>query len=260
MKRFQRIVILFILIGVIVVTYGLEFYGKYTVPIIMYHNAEPAEVAGSLNSVSDENFEYQMAFLKRHKFNVVSLSEVVKAINEKRSLPHNSVAITFDDGYADNYKHAFPILKKYGFPATIFVVAHLVGREGYLTWAQIQEMERSGIDFGSHTLWHPYLPDLTCDQQKKEIAGSKFFIESHLGHPIHHFSYPSGGFNDDSKSLVREAGYMSACTTNRGYSRLNQDVYEIKRIRFGNKDDVYWNVLAKLSGYYNLLRKTVKPN
>ncbi len=259
MRRFQRVVIILIFVGVIAATYGVEFYSKYTVPIIMYHNAEPSERKGALNSVSNKNFEYQMAFLKRHKFNVISLTDLARAIREKRFLPHNSVVITFDDGYADNYHHAFPILKKYGFPATIFIVASLIGHENYLTWDQIKEMEFSGIDFGSHTLTHPYLPDLTRDQQRKEIIGSKEFIESRLGHTIHHFSYPIGGFNEDSKALAEEAGYLSACTTNRGYTRFNEDLYELKRIRFGNKDNVYWNVFVKLFGYYNLFRKPVNP-
>ncbi|MCX5681132.1 MAG: polysaccharide deacetylase family protein, partial [Candidatus Omnitrophica bacterium] len=140
------------------------------------------------------------------------------------------------------------------------IASNFIGKSGYLTWPQIKEMDASGFSFGSHTLSHRYLPDLSDEEQKWEISMSKEVIESHLGHPINNFCYRTGGFNDSIKEQVRKAGYRSACTTNRGYNRLNHDVYELKRIRFSNSDKTPLILWVKLSGYYNLFRKPVNPN
>lgn len=260
MKRFQRIVIILIFIGVVAATYGMEFYGKYTVPIMVYHEVMEDDGDDGLNTVSKKNFEYQMEFLRKHDYNVISLSDLVNAIQQRKPLPHNSVVVTFDDGPVNNYVDAFPILKRYKIPAMIFIVAEKVGTKDFLTWQQIREMEAAGIEFGSHSRYHRYLPPLSDAGLRDEIFSSKRIIEQNLGHAIDHFCYPNGGFTEQAKRYVREAGYRSACTTNRGHARLNQDLYELKRMRFGDKDSVYWNVLAKLSGYYNLFRKTVNPN
>lgn len=259
MKKFQRFIIILLLLAIAVFTYGLELRGKYVVPILNYHEVSLNGRQDNLLNVTAKNFETQMSFLKRHKYNVISLDELVSSITSKKPLPRNSVVLTFDDGNADNYEHAFPVLKKYGFPATIFIAVRLIGKKGFLTWEQIVEMEKGGITFGSHTLNHVYLPDLSQSKQKKEIYASKKILERRLGHSVNHFCYPKGGFSNEIKGFVRSAGYVSACTTNRGYDRFNRDVYELKRIRFANKYTmpiVFW---AKLSGYYNLFRKPVSP-
>lgn len=259
MKTFQRIIILLIFFAIAVFTYGLELRDKYVVPIANYHQVNPDGQSNNLLNVSVVHFEEQLSFLKKHKYNVISLDELVSSIVSRKPLPHNSIVLTFDDGVQDNYLHAFPLLKKYGFTATIFVSPSKVGKKGYLTWEQVREMDKAGITFGSHTLTHAYLPDLPRGGQKKEIFESKKIIERHLGHSINHFCYPKGGFTDEVKTFIRQAGYLSACTTNRGYSRLNRDVYELKRIRFANKYTtplVFW---VKFSGYYNLFRESVSP-
>ena len=233
-------------------------YGQYTVPILMYHNVAHTDEYRT-NTVSPEHFEQQMAYLKNHGFRVLSFAELVQLTKTGQPLPRKSAVITFDDGYADNYERAYGILRKYGYPAIIFVPTDLMNTDGYLTWGQMKEMADNGITIGSHTRWHAYLPDLTPAEQKDEIFGSKQAIEQNLGFPADYFSYPIGGFSEEIKQLVKEAGYQGAAATNRGYDRLNKDVFELKRIRFGDKDgrnDYLW---IKLSGYYNLFRETKDP-
>ncbi len=259
MKNFQRIIIILIFLAIVAVTYAVELRGKYVVPIVTYHSIATSEREGDGNSVSASNFEYQMAFLKKYKYNVISLDELVSAIRGRKELPHNSVVLTFDDGYVDNYENAFPILKRYKFPATFFIVPRLVGKKGYLTWEQAKEMDTGTINFGSHTYSHCYLPEFSEKEQKWEISASKKMIERRLGHPIHNFCYRTGGFTDFTKSQVQKAGYLSACTTNRGYDRFNHDVYELKRVRFGNNDKTFFVLWGKLLGYYNFFRKPVRP-
>jgi len=120
-------------------------------------------------------------------------------------------------------------------------------------------MIEQDIDIGSHTRHHAYLPELSRKEQEDEIKKSKWKLERNLGKRIEYFSYPIGGFSELIKKLVKEAGYKGACATNRGYDRLNKDVFELNRVRFSdndNRDDILW---IKLSGYYNLFREARKP-
>ncbi len=259
MKKFERIIIAVILFIVIIGTYGAEMYRKYTAPIIMYHNIDKTADFHHLNGVSLKNFEMQMAFLKNHRYNVISLDALEDMITKQDAIPHNTVVLTFDDGYEDNYLRAFPILKKYDLPATIFIIPEKIGTEQYLTWEQVREMDKAGIMFGSHTLTEAYLPGVSNQEQIKEIKDSKRVIERKLGHPIYNICYPSGGFSDFTKEKVKELGYKAACTTNRGYDKFNKDVYELNRVRFGDKDTSGVGIWGKLSGFYNFFRSPVDP-
>ena len=137
-----------IICAVLILTFGLWFglivSRHYTVPILMYHYINDGEPSRSRLGVSPKSFERQMRFLKEHKYNVLALDELVDLIKYKKSLPPNTIAITFDDGYLDNYTNAFPILKKYELPAAIFVVINMIGKrlgkEEYMDWRQIEEL------------------------------------------------------------------------------------------------------------------------
>ena len=245
-----------------VVGAGVFFYwlsGQYVVPIMMYHNVNYTQEARA-NTVSPENFERHMAYLKTHGFQVISFNDFVSRINAGGPIPKKSVVITFDDGYEDNYQYAFKILKKYGFPAIVFLPSDFVNTRGYMTWEQIKEMRESGITIGSHTRRHIYLPDLPMEEMREEIKGSKSILERQLGVTVDYFAYPIGGFSEQIKQMVREAGYKAAAATNRGYDRFNRDVFELKRIRFSDKDNRSDYLWMKLSGYYNLFREAKRPH
>jgi len=259
MQRIKKIwligLIVFILAGI-----GIFFWltPRYVVPIMMYHNVDYTDVPKA-NTVSPENFDRHMAYLRDHGFRVISFDELVRLTSQARPIFRKSVVITFDDAYEDNYRHAYRILKKYGYPATIFAPSDLIDMEGYLTWEQMREMQSAGITFGSHSRHHAYLPDLTPAEQKDEIAVSKRILEQQLGVPVHYLAYPIGGFSQPIKQMVREAGYHGAAATNRGYDRFNRDVYELNRIRFSDQDNRNDYLWIKLSGYYNLFRAAKNP-
>jgi peptidoglycan/xylan/chitin deacetylase (PgdA/CDA1 family) len=242
----------------ILVSVGYTFWlrDRYVVPILTYHHVGIPSGKWRLNTVSSASFEYQMDFIKRHGFEVISFDDLVEGIKKGHEFTRNTVVLQFDDGYEDNYKYAFPILKKYGFPAMVFLVSDKVGTPDFLTWDEVKEMERYNFLAGAHTRHHLYLPRLSMAKAQDEISGSKQVIEDHLGHSINYFSYPSGGFSVDIKRMVREAGYKAAVTTNRGKDRFNVDLYELKRIHMNNTDDQYSGLIlwVKLSGYYNLFR------
>ncbi|MBF0510930.1 MAG: polysaccharide deacetylase family protein [Candidatus Omnitrophica bacterium] len=259
MRFFKRIlycVLFFFCIGSIGFCFWMR--DRYVVPILMYHHVGvPSVCKWHLNVVSENSFDYQMSFLKRHGFKVISFKDLVEGLKAGRAFARNTVVIQFDDGYEDNYKYAFPILKKYGFPATVFVISDMVGQPGFLTWDEIKEMEQENFVIGSHTQHHVYLPKANLNALQEEIKGSKKVLEDRLGHPIDYFCYPVGGFTAQIKGLVKQAGYKAAVTTNRGKDRFNQDLYELKRIRMNNTDSQYSGLILwfKYSGYYNLFRQ-----
>ena len=239
--------------------FSLWLHDKYVVPIMLYHNIQNTENPPA-NTVSPQNFQKQMAFLKNHGYNVLSFEEFIAGIKSGRDFPHNSVVITFDDAPVDNYDYAFPIMKQFPFPWIIFLISDEVNKAGYLTWEQIHEMQREGVSFGSHSRRHPYLPELSRERQIDEIVGSKRILEEHLKCRMDYFAFPNGGFSEDIKTIVKSAGYKAACTTNRGYNRFNRDVYEIKRIRFSDDDTSYFVMWLKLSGYNSFFRRIRNPN
>lgn len=261
MKIFRRF---FNVIAVILVLAGI-FYTfwlspRYVVPILMYHRFG---YEGSTLFVTPENFERQMAYLKKKGYNVIPLDELAEGIKAHRRFRHNTAVISIDDGYEDNYKHAYAVLKKYNFPAIIFIAANFIGNnKDFLTWDEARAMVKNNIAFGGHTKNHIYLPSLTDDGILwDEIAGAKEVIEKNIGAKADYFCYPTGGFNDKVKEMVKKAGYKAACTTNRGFADFNRDLYELKRIKVTNSDtNKPLSFQTKLSGYYNLSRSRKKGN
>jgi len=229
----------------------------YSVPILMYHDFGDPTYEGGLLSVSAERFEQQMAYLKKNGYTVISLDALVDGIKAGKKFPHKTVVITADDGNRTTYTNAYPVLKKYGFPATFFLITSTIDvNNKYLTWEEAREMSGGGMSFGSHTQGHPFLPDVAEQASLwDEIAGSKEIIEKKLGLPVMYFCYPKGGFTEAVKAVVKKAGYKAAVTTNRGQDFSNErDLYELHRVSVRNKD-VAWTLWFKLSGYYHSFKK-----
>ena len=259
--RIKSAQVLFLIVAVLS-TVCLYLSDKYVVPVVMYHsiNDKASPHLQNASTVNTEDFRSQMEYLKKNHYSVISLEEYFQGLKANRVFSRKTAVITFDDGYDDVYTNGFRILKEYGFPASAFVLPDLVGKDGYMTWAQLKEMKDSGLfEVESHTLSHPYLPEILADAQRREITLSKKAIENALGGTVKYFAYPVGGFTDEVKKMVQEAGYEAAFTTNRGFNRLNKDIYALKRIRFSNKDNSDRILWAKLCGYYNFFRQE-KPS
>ena len=252
MRKRDLLLTFFIVFGIATLIFTFFLRDRYVVPIITYHNVTDGKNA--LNNVTPASFAVQMKFLKKHYYNVISFDDYVLGTKKGRAFGRNTVVIHFDDGYEDNYTNAFPILKTYRFPASIFIVSDSVGTPNFITWDQIKEMEKHDIEFGSHTRRHAYLPDVSYELAVDEIVNSKKIIEDRLGHPIKYFVYPSGGFSESVEGIVMNAGYEAAATTNRGTDTFNRNLFELNRVRIKDKDNsfVLW---AKVSGYYNLFRR-----
>ena len=202
-------------------------------------------------------FKKQMAYLKRAGYRVIEIDDLINSIKNGTTLPEKSIAITFDDGFADNYENAFPVLQEYGFPATIFVVSRLVGRtnewmqeEGFparklLGWEKLKDMSENGITIGSHTTTHASLTDIDTESARHEIINSKFELEDALGKTVRCFAYPYGRFNQQIEELVAEAGYFGACSIRSGFNSVHVSPFALRRIEVYGTDTL-WNFIWKL--------------
>lgn len=243
----------------IVLSAVLFIRSNYVLPIIMYHSVTPQATRENKIEVTVKAFERQMRFLKEHNYNVVPLETARDFIKNKNKIPARAVAITFDDGYKDNYIYAFPILKKYNFPATIFIIVNEVGRPqgDRLSWDEINSMQDSGIiTIGSHTLSHIYFNEAYPDERlKKEISDSKIILEEKLGRKINTFAYPGGRFNAKVRQLVIDAGYQMAVATNPGNRYPNDDIFVLKRLRISENAGNLFIFWVETSGFYNFMRE-----
>jgi peptidoglycan/xylan/chitin deacetylase (PgdA/CDA1 family) len=230
---------------------------NYIVPILMYHSVNPDARPENRLAVSVKAFERQIHFLKNNHYRVLPLDSVADLIKENRKIPPKTVAITFDDGYKDNYTYAFPVLKKYGLPATIFVIINEVGRTDRLSWDEIKTMQDSGIiNFGSHALApEPLINIQSEDELRKEIFDSKKILEEKLGRRITVFSYPGGMSNSKIRQLVIDAGYKFAVATNPGKKFVNDDLLALKRLRISSSSNNLFVFWVEVSGYYNFIRE-----
>jgi peptidoglycan/xylan/chitin deacetylase (PgdA/CDA1 family) len=232
------------------------FYrAHYELPILMYHHVGNDAEKSSLN-VSLETFERQMEFLKIHGYRVLPLEEAVEKIKKRSPIPPNAVVITFDDGNLDNFEKAFPVLKKMGFPATLFMITENIGRDGWLSEEDLRILDDSGVSIGSHTVHHAYLPDREEKKIVQELRESKKRLEAILGHPVSLFSYPAGGFTEAAARLVEAEGFAGAVTTNRGNGRHNP--YALHRVKVTEARGGLLSFWAKTSGLYRFGKKAVE--
>lgn len=236
-----------------------------TLRILMYHRIDDT-LDQDILCVTPFAFSLQMAWLKEEGYHVIDLE---KALDNLRSgkLPEKSVVITFDDGYEDNYRNAYPILSEHAFPATIFPVTAFSRGESshprykdypypitYLTAAQIAEMSRNGISFGSHTDTHPLLTSLSREAVMKEIVKSKEDLEDWTGESVHSFAYPNGAFSTDCFSILEAAGYRSALTTLPGLNTVRTSFWELRRTEISGRDSLL-DFSLKMKGGFDSLHK-----
>lgn len=200
------------------------------IPVLMYHSIEYEE--GNDLRVPKEKFAEQMKYLKDNGYTTLTLDEVYDYLINNKQIPPKTVAITFDDGYEDNYKNAFPIMKQYGVKGTVFVITKTVDtNNSYITSQQMKEMDQNGMMIESHTVSHDALNSFNYEKQYKELADSKAFLEKCLGRKIKYLAYPCGSFNNNTINALKEAGYLMAFTTINGNAKSSQGIYTLKRVR-----------------------------
>ncbi|GAB4446773.1 MAG: hypothetical protein OHK0015_50440 [Chloroflexi bacterium OHK40] len=187
------------------------------VPILMYHYIREVDAAvdplGFRLSVRPDRFAEQMAWLERGGFTPLTMRDLAACLRGERHCPERPVAITFDDGYADQAEHALPVLRRYGFPATFYIVTGFVGREGYMGWEELAALRDAGMELGAHTHSHADLTGLSQSEATREITLSRSLLEQRLGVEVVSFSYPAGSYNGALAALVHRLGFSSAVIT-----------------------------------------------
>lgn len=167
-------------------------------------------------------FERQLAWFARLGYRTLSLEAIGELLAAGKPIPPRHFAITFDDGYQDNFSIAAPVLSWFGFTATVFMVAGRVGRENIwdphescraplMTWQHLRAWRSLGHSVGAHSLTHPHLSTLQPAAARREVVDARQVLEAGLGAPVRTFCYPYGDWSPTTVSLVAEAGYTLAC-------------------------------------------------
>ena len=207
------------------------------VPILYYHyiriNPNPRDRVGFGLSTPPAMFRAQMQYLATHGFHVISLHQAVVAIKNHSGLPSHPVVLTFDDGYADFFTAAVPVLQSHGFTATSFVVSGRMGWGGYMTPSQVVAADSMGFTIGAHTVDHVALAAQPPTRATWEMKQSKLTLEGLLGHPVAEFAYPYGSFNPYDVAQVKSLGFEAAVSTISGTLHSAGQLFLLSRMRIG---------------------------
>lgn len=236
------------------------------IPILMYHSISETSEANRLGyfrtSTDPRTFTAQMAFLARENYRVIGLGEAVRRIQQGTQAAGRFVALTFDDGFRDFYTQAFPVLSAYRYTATVYLptayIGHRFDGRECLTWGEVRELRKHGVEFGSHTVTHPQLRTRPPAAIRTELRRSKQEIEQNLGEPVQSFSYPYAfpeadpPFRRDLRDLLVQTGYQNGVSTIIGTAGLASDRLFLERLPVNSGDDTGF-FQAKLRGGYDWL-------
>ena len=231
--------------------------------IMMYHMIAD-QLSGSKKSglrVSPKMFEKQLKWFSENQWKFIKMSQLKDFLNEEKV-----VAITFDDGYEDNYTEAMPLLKKYNATATLYLVIdrhendwsakkkrnHNKGdllKETKLSDNQVQQMVDSGIfELGGHTITHPYLPNTSVSEKRNEILSCKNLLEDKFNTHVASFAYPFGVYDSEDIDILETSNFSSAVTTNEGVAQT-KSIFELNRIKASGKDNFFEFKIRVLKGF-----------
>jgi peptidoglycan/xylan/chitin deacetylase (PgdA/CDA1 family) len=256
-----------------IIRYIIAFFGiPYTflkkreseIVILMYHRVN--DNVDHAIAVKKDNFLWQMDYLNRKNYKVISMNEAYNKISSN-SIDGKFIVLTFDDGYEDYYCDAFPILEKYNFPSILYLVPGYVesgkvfwwdeklGESRLMNWEQLQNLSKSNlIEFGSHTLNHKDLNCLDDKTLKFEMESSKKILEEKLKREIIHFSYPRETYSKEAEKLTGEI-YKTGVLIYKGKDVNNKlsskDLLRLRRIPVYNNDGKFM-FIAKVKGWIKL--------
>jgi peptidoglycan/xylan/chitin deacetylase (PgdA/CDA1 family) len=188
------------------------------IPVLIYHRVAwpiPPSANGREFTVAPHNFDLQMNWLQDHGFHPITQATLFRALADNGKLPAKPIVITIDDGYVDGV-HAILhglVTRTHRWPATFFIITGRIGKGPFLSWPDIHLLEGSGMDIGSHTVFHTPLARLNPAQLRFELTRSRRTLTAGLGHPIYWFAYPYGSVDYGAQQAVMHAGYLLAYTT-----------------------------------------------
>jgi peptidoglycan/xylan/chitin deacetylase (PgdA/CDA1 family) len=231
---------------------GLTADGFQVVPILCYHRF--SKDCESPLCLPVDLFKQQMRYLSENGYRVITFGQLIDFLEYREALPQKAVIISIDDGYRSTYDIAYPILKKYGFNATLFIYTDFIGASrNALTWRQINRMKADGFEIGSHTLSHI---DLTRQKEgedtqtymgriEKELRESKQIIDKELGQNTILLAFPFGRYNPSVLEISKRLGYQVAVTVTRGGNPFFANPLTLKRTQVLKKDMTFFTSVLK---------------
>jgi peptidoglycan/xylan/chitin deacetylase (PgdA/CDA1 family) len=180
----------------------------------------------------------------------ITLDSLVAGREGAGALPRRPVVITFDDGYQDCIDYAVPILRKFGFTATFYMIAGLAGQSTpwlkaerniefpLMDWATARRVYQAGFQIGSHAMTHPHLDALAPEDCRAELQTSRRLLEEHLDTEIRHLAYPFGAYDEKVRATAAQAGYRTACSVKIGLSKPDDDLLGLHRVPVTGQDSL----------------------
>jgi peptidoglycan/xylan/chitin deacetylase (PgdA/CDA1 family) len=212
--------------------------------IVAFHRVQETAAPDDGLTIDVEMFEQFCRYFSRH-FKVVSLSRIVQKLEQGERL-NGELAITFDDGYRDNFETAAPVLEKLSLPATFFIVTKSIGtdllpwwdaergvRHPWMTWQEVRALHRKGFDIGAHTRTHADLGRISGAEAEREILGSRRDLEDSLGAAVDLFAYPYGGpshLSEDNRERIKNAGFRCCCSCHGGINFSGGSPFRFQRV------------------------------
>lgn len=224
--------------------------------VFVYHRFGDSRYPST--NITKEQFEFQLRYLKENHYNVIPLSKVVRLLQKVKKIPPKTVCLTIDDAYKSVYTNGYPLMKKYGFVATIFVNTAPIDHhsKNYMSWEEMRKMQKEGFEFGNHSKYHPFLLsylDLPQKQFEKkvfvEIEGAQKRLHAELGKECNEnprlFAYPFGEYTNRIKAYVRKLGYVGVAQ-NSGVVSEYSDLGGLPRYPMSQKFATQKGFLLKL--------------
>lgn len=208
--------------------------GEIVVPILLYHfvGRESLERDGASTTrynVTTADFDAQLALLHRLGYQTVTVGEITAALRGEGILPVRPIAITFDDGWVEQYSIAFPLLQKYGMKATFYVPSSYTTGGRVVTWEELEELRDAGMEIGAHTRKHVNLLSVSAEDASYEIFGSKSVLEAKLDITVESMAYPYGLYSGSTVALAQQAGYRAAVALNASPKQSLSNLYALRR-------------------------------
>lgn len=216
------------------------------VPVLFYHHIQPQADAiankHTAQSVDAGIFDQQMAYLNQKGYTTISALDLVSALKNHTGLPGNSVVVTLDDGYIDQFMHALPIARKYNIKLSLLIASGLLNNSGFMNWGQVNEIKNSGGYIVDHTWSHYSLPAGSVEKIKYEVETAKSQIEQYTGQKVNVFGYPYGSFDNRSIQVLNEDGFLGAFSTLPGTYQCDSFIMALHRTRIGNSSLAYYGL------------------
>ena len=227
----------FVLVALLLMPAGLVLANEANV--FVYHRFNDSRYPST--NITTEAFKDHLEMLKVEHFTVLTLGEVVARMRAGETLPERCAVISVDDGYLSFLTDGWPLLKQYGFPATLFVSTDTVGGSDFMDWQDLLLLQKEGVEIGNHSASHAYLLDLIPSESKSEwrtrvaedLARSQGLFQKHLSTSPRLFAYPYGEFSAELTGLIREAGFLAAFGQQSGVISEGQDMHALPRFPVG---------------------------